>query len=40
MVHCMIEDIDIIDSPLTKTCSDDGHSLRILNYRIPDSRWN
>ncbi|WP_089958705.1 UPF0149 family protein [Limnohabitans sp. 2KL-3] len=36
----MTEDIDIIHSPLTQTYSADGHSLRVLIYRLPDTQWS
>ena len=36
----MTEDIDLIHSPLTQTYSADGHSLRVLIYRLPDTQWS
>jgi uncharacterized protein len=36
----MTEDIDIIHSPLTQTYSAEGHSLRVLIYRLPDTQWS
>lgn len=36
----MTEEIQLIHSPLTQTCSADGHTLHIEIYRLPDSAWS